>query len=427
MEHVLGWIGIAIAGCVTALLAMWRPAVARPLWCAFGLRAAAALMHFYVAPLPDGTADAVTFEKVAWAWGRDGFGMALHHYPGVDAYFYSWLGGLLYSVTGRSPLLLQSVSVVAGVLGVYATWRLAAEVWDYRSAGKAAWVMAVFPTVVMYGALTMREAFVVLFVLVGLHGVVRWARRDSMAAAVKAFASFGAATFFHGGIFVAALALLGLMVARGTRKFVAGLLKYRVRIVAVFGVVFAVVFASYYILSDMTIHKLGSPQDLISPEVWMFFFESRTTGGAKYPAWTQPSAAADLFWAVPLRVVYLLFSPFPWDVRKASQTVGLVDGVMYVWLAAMMWRSRREIWRDDGKRQLFLVLVPLLFAFGVGTGNFGTALRHRAKFTAVLIVLGARAIPRFVVGRANATPTGAPVRISVSKRHHGPFHRSQPA
>ena len=148
MSDILGLFGLAVALSVTVALILRRTELAAVLLIAFIIRAGAALFHFYVAPLPDGTADAIAIERYAWEWAQGGLSSALGHYPGIDSYFYSWLMSLLYSVTDRSLLLLQSASVLVGVLGVFATWRLAFELWDAQSARKAAWVMALFPMLV---------------------------------------------------------------------------------------------------------------------------------------------------------------------------------------------------------------------------------------------------------------------------------------
>jgi hypothetical protein len=128
-----------------------------------------------------------------------------------------------------------------------------------------------------------------------------------------------------------------------------------------------------------------------------YYFESRVTGEAAYPLWLQPDSSIDFIWAVPARGLYLLFSPFPWDVGSGRHLVGMADGLLYLILACLILRNRRRLMAEPGSKALLLLLIPLLLAFGVGTGNFGTALRHRAKFVAGLIVLASSLLPRLVL------------------------------
>ena len=38
----------------------------------------------------------------------------------------------------------------------------------------------------------------------------------------------------------------------------------------------------------------------------------------------------DLVWAIPVKVTYLLFSPFPWDIKTPAHLIGLIDGLLYL-------------------------------------------------------------------------------------------------
>lgn len=414
LPHVLGWTALFFVATVIVILGRRHPRIGVVLFTAFLVRAAAALCHVYIAPLPDGGADAVGFERLAWDWASNGFFAAFDYFPGINAYFYSWLMSLVYALTDRSVLMLQSLSVLAGVLGVYAAWRLGLEIWGEKSAKKATWVVALFPTVVQYGALPMRETWVVLFFLMGLIGVARWAKGGGSPPAAGGIAAFIAAGFFHTGLLVAALAFLMLMAGRAIRRVLAGATRGSISAVSV-GVLFVVtVFLVGYLASGLSIPKLGSPEEIMDMSRLIDraeYFASRKDAGARYPDWTVPATSWDLVWAVPVRSAYLLFSPFPWDVRTASHFIGVFDAVLYFMIVFFAWRNRHRLWSNPASRAIFLLLIPLIVVFGMGTGNFGTGLRHRGKFVAALIVLAAPRFPRLGV-RAKRTlkETGAVAR-----------------
>jgi len=406
MADLLGWTALLIAAGFTLLLVIRHQSIAIALGVAFGARAIAALFHFYIAPLPDGRADAVRFERYAWEWGQGGFTEALTHFTGPDSYFYSWLMSLLYAVTDRSLLMLQATSVLVGVLGVFFAWRLARELWNERNARKVAWVMALFPMVVQYGALTMREAWIVLFFILGLIGVVRWAKNGGFRPVAGGFAAFIAATFFHGGMFIAVLAFLGLISARAGHRLLSGLSRGRVRALAVVGLIAAVGGIGSYIGSGVSLPKLGTAAEAVDLQRWTERFEYQQSieeATAKYGSWQVPGHPSELLWIVPAKSAYFLFSPFPWDLRAPRHLIGLVDGLFYLGLAFLIWRHRRSIWADPGGRAVLMILLAMVLAFGVGTGNFGTALRHRAKFVVALIALAAPRIPRLVFWRRNGS------------------------
>ena len=66
-------------------------------------------------PLPDSTADALTFEHVASEMSKNGFSYVLDQFKGPDPRFISWLIAILYSLLGRSILMAKSVSLLFGI------------------------------------------------------------------------------------------------------------------------------------------------------------------------------------------------------------------------------------------------------------------------------------------------------------------------
>jgi hypothetical protein len=66
-------------------------------------------------------------------------------------------------------------------------------------------------------------------------------------------------------------------------------------------------------------------------------------------------------------------------------------------LAFLIWRNRKSIWSDRATRAVLLILFAYLFVFGLVVGNFGTGIRHRAKFVAGLIVSAAPLLPKLII------------------------------
>ena len=385
------------------MLLAWRyPYISLPLTIAYLARASLALVHYYVAPLPTGISDAVFFENVAWTWARDGIAATLANFPGVDTYFYSWLLALSYALTERSPLMGQSVNVLAGVWAVFLTWLLAKNISDGQYARRAAWCMALFPTAIMYSVVTLRESFIVLFLLLGLLNVVKWARFNRMNSAAWALAAFTAAGFMHGGMFIAIIVFIGLFFFREAKTLRVKVTHGRPSgksILIICMIIATTLSGAVFLTSGVSLPKIGDPSDLTRSERWVEVMSHYPDAPAKYPDWTEPSAAADLLWAVPVRLLYYAFSPFPWDVSEAHHLIGIIDSVFYMTLAFVILRHFREIWRDPAGRSILLILLPLLAAFAIGTGNFGTAMRHRAKFVAALVVLVAFKLPGLTLKR----------------------------
>ena len=150
--------------------------------------------------------------------------------------------------------------------------------------------------------------------------------------------------------------------------------------------------------------KVGRLAETFDLQRWVSYSQQKYyadghIGDAVYPEWTNPESTGDLVWAIPLKAVYLLFSPFPWDIKTPAHLIGLIDGLLYFGLVIIIFRNIKTIWRNEAARTVLLVILPFIFAYGIGTSNFGTSIRHRAKFVGVLIMLASFWLARLVIHR----------------------------
>jgi hypothetical protein len=59
-------------------------------------------------------------------------------------------------------------------------------------------------------------------------------------------------------------------------------------------------------------------------------------------------------------------------------------------------KNFKSIWSNRSLRIIFIILASYFVVFGLGTGNFGTGIRHRTKFVIVSILMVAPWIPQLV-------------------------------
>ena len=120
-------------------------------------------------PIPDSGADALTFERLGWqtaeAWLDGEIAPSLS-----GPYLYSLLIGVLYYLFGRIPLVAQFTNVLLGTFTVYFTWKLALLISKGRSPALiATLIAALFPTLNLYSAITMRESAIVFFTALSIY------------------------------------------------------------------------------------------------------------------------------------------------------------------------------------------------------------------------------------------------------------------
>ena len=79
------------------------------------------LLGHYLISLPDTTADAITYEGLAWKMGQGGFFSVLYDFEISTNQFISWLIAIPYSLFGRSLLMAKSVVFPSNEQMIYDT------------------------------------------------------------------------------------------------------------------------------------------------------------------------------------------------------------------------------------------------------------------------------------------------------------------
>ena len=130
MGDLLGFTSLGLVFLFTLLLALRFQEIFNVLFIALIVRFLLIIFGHYVAPLPDSTADAISFEGRARHLGQQGFLYVMSSYEGADPRFISWVIAIPYSLFGRSILMAQSISLLFGIGSVFIGWRLASNLWN---------------------------------------------------------------------------------------------------------------------------------------------------------------------------------------------------------------------------------------------------------------------------------------------------------
>tara|TARA_B110000003_G_scaffold263270_1_gene286745 strand:- start:9775 stop:10983 length:1209 start_codon:yes stop_codon:yes gene_type:complete len=395
MADLLGFTSIALISILTFFVAFKWPDISRILYAALIVRVIVMLLGHYVITLPDSTYDARGFEHGAWNYAKDGFINLYYNYPGANSAFYRWMIAIPYSLFGRSLLMAQSFSLLIGLGCVFLGWLLTKKIWNKDIASRAGWILALFPSLILYSVLTLREIYVCFFLIVAMFGVVNWARDNSYKSIALAMFGFISGTLFHGGIIIGAMIFTLFVLIRSIKKIFKLSLSYRTSLKSLLIIISTLIILQLYFSNKIHIAKLGTFKDSIDIKRLQFETKNRLRGEASYPEWTKVEKPSEFFTKGFVRVLYLLFSPFPWDVKKMGHLIGMLDGLLYIGLVYLIILNRKIIWQDPALRLILIILGCYLFIFGIGVSNFGAGTRHRAKFVIELIILAAPLIPKF--------------------------------
>lgn len=402
-NDIAGWCFIILIIILTFYLSKRWSNISKILWTALILRLSLLLYGYYFAILPDSSGDALGFELLALEWSKEGFLSVLEKFRGTHTYFISWIIAVLYSLTGRSILMAHSISLLVGVSTIYIGCSLIRKLWGENIAIKGGWVLSLFPTLILYSALILREVYVVFFFIIALHGVVNWSRTLEIKSLLLALTGFILATFFHGAMIIGGVVFLIIVFFQSFKKLINSLI-IRNSINIKHMVLFTSITTAFFLIvsTDVSVPKLGSFSNAINIEKLIEKIEELTTGsdgavGASYPKIATPSSVNELFYKGPIRIAYFVFSPFPWDIRKTSQIIGLLDSFCYVSLVILTLCNIKTIWNDPASRNILLLLISYIIVFGLLVGNYGVAIRHRSKFVFALILLASPLLPKIIL------------------------------
>ena len=242
----------------------------------------------------------------------------------------------------------------------------------------------------------MREAYTWFFFLVALLGVINWHNSRSLKHLFFALIGFFGATFFHGGMFVGALVFLMFVGLSFIGDMFGTLRVGRIKIKTFFSIFFMIFCVGYFVSGKISLPKIGNFSEMFEMERIIIKTSKSQSGDASYPDWLVVNKPTELVYKTPLRAIYFLFAPFPWNVSKKSHLIGMFDGFLYIGMIFLILKNIKTILRNPALKLILIILICYFFVFGIGVGNFGTGLRHRAKFVIALILLAAPFLPRFI-------------------------------
>ena len=385
---------------------------------AYLIRIAMAYVHAYVVPLPDSQFDAVRFERVAWMWARDG--QCFDDFTS-GSLLYSWIGSCVYLVVGRTELILQLVNCFFGALIVLVglkTTRLVPYVRSYDH--RVGWALALYPSLVLYSAITMREVAVVFCFGVSVYCLTKWASGHGYRYAVSAILWVAVSQLFHTGMIAATLTVVTVVMYVTVIEHWRGLARIRIRVqdarITVASLVVAGTLIGLGALALISGYGLDKLQQLTEAganfvQVLAGWQEQVARGRASYLGSLQPASWLDVMLQTPVRLAYFLGAPFAWMVGGARDVWGLLDGTFLLILCALLigHSIRGRAWRRRAYSMVAVVVAVAIIGFSVVTSNYGTAFRHRAKFVPSLFVL-------YAWGVSHRRSHGVEPKVDVSFR-----------
>ena len=404
-----------------------RAFLLRLFWVAFGLRLVfAALLYLTDLVSVLGGGDDLGWRwmfKIALVWhdfGPDGLNTV--YAPEVLKTNQGWLyfGTWFYYFLGeRSQSALTVVNCFANTLVVLVTYKTAREFFQPRACGFVAWVAALMPGFLIWSALTVKESWLILFQISAFYAVWKLSRQRNPVLVLGLAAIIGGLMALTLGFRFYAVGSMGIGVIMTLMCCWA---KYPIRAAGVGILLLTLIYFSLAALGIFRFDVAAMAQSRVD-ELNAF----RTNISDASQQGTNSGVTFDFDTSTPEGMVlmliagsvYLLLSPFPWQISSLSQVAALPDVLLWWWLVfKFIVPGVRYAWSRHQALTISLAsfILPLFLFYAFIFGNVGLAYRQRAQLMPFMLIFAAAGYEkreRERLAQLRARLIGAAVRVEL--------------
>lgn len=297
--------------------------------------------------------------------------------PGRKGYYY--VVGFSYFLFGPYPLILKLINCLIGALIVPAVFdlalRMGASAWAaVRAATFATW----FPSLILWSALNIRDAWIILLiVLICRESLILQDRFNPFSLFVLAAAIYVIVQFRDYILFAVTGPMVVSFFARNSRNMGRNL---------VLGAMAAVL----VIYADQAAGANRKLRTFDLEEIQEIRYWN-TVGASSQFEQADISTPIKAVLFLPKGLAYFLLAPFPWMLGSIRQILAVPETLFFYSLLSPMYRGVRHLIRHHLGSSLMALLITagLTLGYALGEGNAGTAYRHRAQMLSFFLIFAA--------------------------------------
>ncbi len=334
--------------------------------------------------------DPLFFAPDAWFYGRLGEMLAAYWqgegpYPQYLAvnpqWLYPYINGVFHLAFGSGHLAAAVLNIFAATWTVIVAYYLGRDVMGEQVGKVAALLVALFPSLVLWSVLNIRDALATFLVTFIVWLAVRVYRRFDLRTVVAVIALLWVMGTIRDYMGLLLLAGMGL-------GFAAALRPGRVGSTLAAGAVLSlVIIMASEQLGLVRFSTLDSPLESMDQMRRALQHGATSAYGEGY----DTSTFGGMLRYLPVGMAYFLLAPFPWGIETTLQATAVPETlVWYALLPLTVMGMRYGVTRGASQNVLLLgVVTVVLVSYALVEGNFGTAYRHRAQIMPVIFVFTA--------------------------------------
>jgi Dolichyl-phosphate-mannose-protein mannosyltransferase len=324
---------------------------------------------------------------LAQDWQRQGVSLfnlpiaMMAAYDGQHLGYYYLLGALFFITGAAGRMPAAALNCWFGALTVVLVYRLARSLFSAWVARRAAWMVCIFPSMLIWSAQTIKEPVVILLELCALYGYVRMRRGFQPKHVLLCGAAVLLLVPFR---FYAAYLLLGATLL----SFVPALMKGR-RVASPM-IVIAVLVPVIYFTGQLAQHQAGIEKfDLDQIQKTNAYGASSTSSGVDTGQDVRTASGLTLHTAIG--AAHLLLAPFPWQMGGSIRMLLTLPELVYWWwlvFAGLIPGVRAAVkYRFGDVLPMLVLIIGFGLLYSVMFYNVGLIFRQRAQLLPYLLIL----------------------------------------
>ena len=323
--------------------------------------------------LPNSGADSEGFYRSALAYAN-GYSVE-GAFPQVTGEVISWIGvSRLYM---QFLLMLLSVAVLHLLAAMLCELRI-----DTARQRKVMYILCLMPNYAILSSIFLRESIVAFFAALSLWALIKWWVSGSERWFLFAFAAVFGASRFHSGTVAMAVGYIAIRLLYDKRRKTFHTSWKNILPTILLVAVFVYLYMNHKDILFGKMVNIETIDDIAS---------GVARGGSSYAAYVGNSSTPlnMLIYTLP-RILFFLFSPFPWHWRGLSDIIAFCfNSVFYLWTVCSAYKYLRAKKTENRNLLIALLVIALVtvFVFAWGTSNTGTAVRHRDKMVVLYGVI----------------------------------------
>lgn len=313
---------------------------------------------------------------------------------------YSFVVGAIYYLFGIQRMTAQFFNVILSFLGISVLEKCLCE-FDFQQESKEYTMMfaALLPNFLIMSSILIRECLISVILCSSLFFFVKWWKTRLTAFFLLSFLCVLGACYFHSGSIAMAMGIsIALVITAYSYNGEYRRLNISIKTI-VLSLVMVVVFTFLFdSLSDSLLKRFGgleleNIESYIEGHNIYESHEEEDSGTSTYTAGISgQSGWQGILINSPIRIIYFLWVPMPWDMRGISDLIAFFGSSLFyggTFFRAIRFWFIKKGYHDYKALFVSVSIIALLAAlvFSWGVDSAGSALRHREKFYFIFLFL----------------------------------------